>query len=275
MMCDGRRRLECPKRSRGSVGWRREGFTLLEVLVVIAIIALLMAILLPALKAARFQAQQLQCSSNLAQIATGWHAYLASSRGWFLKSQVAKDNEHLNYGGKQGATPTYQGPKPLNTHLGLPPITTGEAEVFRCPFDVGAAWISPTSCDQYGTSYIMNQMLVGPPKLQVSSRDPCASVMQRVSDKIADLNISDVSNESWLILVGDYGWYNAWHYQFPESLHVEWHRAKMHHNLAFMDGHVKLTRIRKGISTTDAYTVIPFRGEQQAVCEYQQEVPVP
>lgn len=253
---------------------RAAGFTLLEVLVVVAIVALLLAILIPSIDGARRQAYRAACASNLGHLAKAWHQYLDDSKGNFYVWKLAE----LNYGGRQGEgdpaygkNPKIPRPKPLNRYLKLPAVTRTGATVFQCPVDKGADEAMPTAFYWYGTSYKTNPMLIGPPKLLENPDDPCLQkVVDPFNERLGKRNRSSLANESRLVLMGDLGWDYVW--SFSNTKYFDWHGRRATYNLAFMDGHVEFTRIRKGIHVDSRYIVVPFRELQQAALACQQEV---
>jgi prepilin-type N-terminal cleavage/methylation domain-containing protein/prepilin-type processing-associated H-X9-DG protein len=75
--------VQCGVRRHGA-----SGFTLVELLVVIGIIALLISILLPSLNAAREQARMTKCLSNLQQLGLAAVAYTSANKGYILPADI-------------------------------------------------------------------------------------------------------------------------------------------------------------------------------------------
>jgi prepilin-type N-terminal cleavage/methylation domain-containing protein len=240
---------------------RIHGFTLLEVLVVVAIIALLAAILIPSTRLARQHSRRLACQTNVRQLAMAWQTYLDANNGKFLQFVDA----HIKYGGIQGRLSTYVGPRPLNRHLGLPRLTR-DAPVFRCPDDSGGANYTPSCYQAVGTSYFTNLLMIGDPQPIILPDDPCNqppssanTLKKKIKKRIRRLSRNAVTSDpTRLVLLGEYGWVNDVDYQ-QDPNPVFWHGRVYAHNLAFMDGHAAFVTMEKGMLVMPNYTEVPFR----------------
>jgi prepilin-type N-terminal cleavage/methylation domain-containing protein/prepilin-type processing-associated H-X9-DG protein len=157
-------------------------FTLIEVLVVVAIIATLVAILLPALAKSREQAKRTLCASNQKQIAAGIYMY-ASAFGGRIPCSIPEFNAGLTWMVWQSFG---RNPYPPNgwVHHGL--LYAGhqirDPKVFFCPsytefphvYPAGwRGYVSPNGAERVATSYayaLNGQVDLYPTGVRVNAR---------------------------------------------------------------------------------------------------------
>ena len=113
---------------------RRKAFTLVELLVVVGIIALLVAILMPALGRAREQAQWVKCMSNLRQCGQAFQMYVNNNKGRFPTAAAGTFPHDWIFWEDEpvGSRPDRHLDKSMIApYLGIPV----NREILRCPSD--------------------------------------------------------------------------------------------------------------------------------------------
>jgi len=126
--------------SQGAVRRANRGFTLIELLVVIAIIAILAALLLPALGKAKTKAQGIQCLSNTKQLTLGWIMYQGDNQECLMPSSTWIDKTYMDW---------VSSPANINPQLLTDPTYSIMANyvrsvgIYKCPGDQNDAQNGP------------------------------------------------------------------------------------------------------------------------------------
>jgi prepilin-type N-terminal cleavage/methylation domain-containing protein len=238
----------------------RRGFTLLEIIVAVGLVATLLALLLPALVHARELSQKALCAANTRSIGLAFQMYLGDHRR-FPPSVVGSA---WRYGGVDFVgperTPVMTASRPINTALAdrLPSTETALLQTFRCPSDRGI-WrndlseehgqsvLDGNSCyTSFGTSYRANPALF----------DSTLAGLDGLQRPLAEHEIT--VGFSRLLIAGD----AVWHYATRQSpdpdarLDASWHRTPRAGNMVAMDGSVRFETFS---ATPATFTLSPLR----------------
>jgi len=192
----------------------RRAFTLIELLVVISIIAVLMAILMPALNRVREQGKRAACLSNLKQLTLGWIMYADDNDDKIVQADTGSKDAWVRW-------PGYMAPEQEqidNIRLGLLYTYCPEVKLYKCPTGIRGEVV---------TYAIMNSMhgYEGTPETEnlIFYR---RMQIKRPNERAVFLDEGRLSSNSWGIYYEQERWWDL-----PTTRHGDGM------NFSFADGH--------------------------------------
>jgi prepilin-type N-terminal cleavage/methylation domain-containing protein len=205
-----------------------KGFTLLELLLVVAVMAILAALLLPALGRAKAKAQRSGCMNNLRQINLGVRMYADDSSDAFPPPPPG-------HNGPPDAFTAYT--KRMRNHLGMTGASSERAALFACPADTfyydynyrvseGLHLQSHYNCSSYafnGGNFPMGQ----PPV--------------RRWPGIAGRKLSSIKEPVKTVLVSEFAALGPWSWHQPAGATGHYNNAQ--NMVSYVDGHVRFIKM--------------------------------
>lgn len=224
--------------------WRARGFTLLELLVVVAIMALIAALLLPALSAAKGRANTAGCVNNLRQLLLGWKMYADDNNGVLAVNVPLPENTPAWVTANFSIPGQKTNPAILLQGLVFPYVRN--PALYHCPADTtmtnGAPCVLSYAMNGWMGSRTMNQP-------QLSGYESSYRTFVRESE----ISVIGAASRLWVISDED-----------PSTLNDGWFLVTMDNSrpfasfpgirhqhgsgMAFADGHAQIFKLRNPAS---------------------------
>jgi len=240
------------------------GFTLIELLVVIAVLAILAALLLPALARAKARAQAIVCLNNLKQLQLAWSLYVEDNNNWLVPnnpvlfpSQTGARTWALGdirYGNPDGTNIDYI----IGEREGSLGPYVKNPKMFKCPADKSLTKLADGNSYPRVRSYSMNGFM-GTRILERSDAAPASFLrveefykVYRVGrcELLVFMDVHEDSLIDCLFYLGRDINLELWSH-LPASRHMG------SGEISYTDGHAEIHRWR------DARTLRPVQGVQQ------------
>lgn len=220
----------------------KRAFTLVELLVAIAIIAILAALLFPGINAPKGNARRAICMSNLRQISVGIRLYLDDQSNAPLGNTNATHTPFLSW--------TDYRPL-INNYVGVKTASSPEDKVFACPADTffydlsqgGRGYVSQPLHEQADHAFTSYGLNAGQFTTPVKTKPPMPATTNFYG--VAGRRLEAVPHQSTTVLLAEVPAYNPYSWHQPKRPFSKDNAlfADARDVICFVDGHVGYLKI--------------------------------